>query len=180
MTTENNSYKFLRLSTKGFIPFMLDPKANLQDNHPFFNGKLDEDFYNAVVDGQVEFSFNSQNQEVSTMYIHPDILMVGDYALKFFYPDLLVAPAKAESRIEEGVLKICLDLRIDIKAWVSPSRMNEFLAILSKDGLTHVRWSFLCQLKEGAKQINRKIGTQTFNAYQMERFKTKKLLVAAV
>jgi hypothetical protein len=159
---------------------MLEAKANLQDNHPFFNGKSDEDFYNAVVDGQVEFAFNSQNQEVGKMYIHPDILMVGDNALKFFYPDLLVAPAKVESRIEEGVLKICLDLRIDIKEWISPSRMNEFLSILSTGGLTHVRWSFICQLSEGAKQINRKVGTQTFDAYQIERFKTKKLLLAAV
>jgi hypothetical protein len=180
MTTENDTYKFLRIATKGFIPLMLDSKANLQDNHPFFSGKSDDDFYNAVVDGQVEFSFNSQDQEVGKMYIHPDIRMAGNKALKFFDPDIFVAPAKAESRIEEGVLKICLDLRIDIKAWVSPSHMNEFLGILSKNGLTHVRWSFLCQLNKGAQKINRDVGTQTFDAYQMERFKTRKLLLAAV
>ena len=179
MTTESNTYKFLRISTKGFIPFELGSKANLQVNHPFFVGKSDEECNNAFVDGHVDFSFYEYSQEAGKTYICPTMLG-GGYAFNFLYPDLLVAPAKAESRIENGILEICLDLRIDVKSWASPSQMNAFLALLSNGGFTGVRWELQCTFKEGGRKLSMRMETQSFDSYQIERFKTKKLLLAAV
>jgi hypothetical protein len=182
MTTQNNDGKFLRIVSNGFVPFSLSSNHSVshKDCHPLLENKSHEDFYNLVANGDIGFHFgDSPKQEVGKMYIRP-LLKFGNAQMSFHYSNNFVVPPVADAHVENEMLKIKLDLRIDLKDLIAPSKMNTFLNTLTAGGITDVGWEYVCTLTEGGRKITRSIGSQSIDLYTLERFKTKKLILAAV
>jgi len=180
MTTETDDGKFLRILTNEFVPLKLpdDYSISHKECHPLLENKSHEGFYNMVASGQVEFCMCSDQQEVGKMYIEPEIRM-GNSVILFHSLDMFLTPPVTETRIEAGLLEIRLDLRIDLKRWIRPSQMQEFLSVLSSGGITDIGWDYNCTLIEGGKKTSRRLCKQEIGLYKLARYKTKKEILAA-
>jgi hypothetical protein len=180
MTTQTNDGKFLRIVSNGFVPLALTPDYNVshENCHPLLENKSHKDFYNLVADGQIEFYFNQSKREAGKMYLEP-VIKLGDSGIYFSDTNNFVVPPVVDAHVENDMLNIKFDLRLDLKALIAPSRMQTFLNLLTSGGITHVGWDYTCTLIKGERKISRRIAHQNIDLYTLQRFKSKKMILEA-
>jgi hypothetical protein len=144
-----NDPKFLRVSTDGFVT-MFDPSNKESASRlssqikqlaagsfhkgvkrdPALTGKDMEGFLEMIASGNVLFRNRTEDQpalSISLSYRNGNVPCTLGLSFDRIYLD----PPKIEAKVEVGVLKISLDLRIDLKKLLPPRSLPDFLKAVS-------------------------------------------------
>lgn len=182
MSSKTSKNIYLRVSTKGFIPFEIPESYKITsaklENHPQLEGKSHLDLHEMISSNDIKINFLTARQQVGEMYIRPELRM-GNSVIAFHREEVFVADPVVEKHMDGLALKVKIDIKIDLVELIEPSQFQAFLKLFNSGGFTNVGWTYNCTLKEGGKKTSRAMVLQDADCYNFEIFESRSSILEA-
>jgi len=153
--------KFLYISTQGFVPLFdpADKKAAARlssqirelasgtfhdgvKNDPDLEGKDLSGFLAMVADGKILFRNRSDENPALSISIN-----YASSVLKLDFDRIYVTPPVIQSKLDDKILKISIDLRIDLKKLLPPRSLPDFVKVAAAQKTQGLSFSYLASKK---------------------------------
>lgn len=189
--------KFLRISTDGFVPLsdatqsaackLLESqlkelaKGSFHDEvgpDPSLKGKSVTAFLGMIANGEVGLLGTTETKAG----LRPEIAYVANglpTRLALTNPQMFVVPPVLEPKLEGDILKVRVDLRIELKNMIRSAACGVFIKAANEKQISDIIWTFRASKKIDPLGYACQMFQQKASLYSFDFFPTKKPLVDA-